>query len=567
MRKVRKRLGEILVESGLLSEDQLVQCLAEQRKSGLKLGDYLITNGIVFEEQIIDCLSAQFQIGKYDSEKFTTGPHLASVLPYSIAFKNQVIPLEKDAFVLKIAMVDPMDINALDMVENHTNMEVEPLICSKSEFNLLLNGIYGIRSEVSETLDDIEWEESAHEKSDQRPETIGVLADSVDAAPVIRMTNSILRQAVQEKASDIHISPDQKRAQVRLRIDGKLHEIPPPPRTMLGGIISRIKILAQMDIANTRIPQDGRFNIQVDSQEINIRASTLPTIYGENLVLRLLYVSAGALPLRKLGLENDDLEKVMKMVRQPYGMFLSVGPTGSGKSSSLYAVLNEISSPETNIITLEDPVEFRMENVRQVQLNRKAGMTFSSGLRSILRQDPNIIMVGEIRDSETAQIATQAALTGHLVLSTLHTNDASSTISRLQNMGIEPFLLSASLLGVAAQRLMRRICSHCVEQYTPLPSVVEYWGLQEYPDPKFSRGRGCSFCMNSGYKGRVGIYEILRVDDQVREMIFSNTSSSEIARILSESGKLRLLKDSAAAKIAQGLTTFEEAMETVVSFK
>jgi type IV pilus assembly protein PilB len=566
VRKVRKRLGEILVEAGLLTDEQIVQCLAEQRKSGLKLGDYLITNGIVFEEQIIECLSTQFQINKYDPEKFNTGPELASVIPYSIAFKNQVIPLEKDAFVLKIAMVDPMDINSLDMVESHTNMEVEPLICSKSEFSLLLNGIYGIRSEMSETIDDIAWEDRS-EKEEQRAETIGVLADSVDAAPVIRMTNAILRQAVQEKASDIHISPDQKKAQVRLRIDGKLHEIPPPPRSLLGGIISRVKILAQMDIANTRIPQDGRFNIQVDNQEINIRASTLPTIYGENLVLRLLYVSAGALPIRKLGLEEDDLEKVMKMVRQPYGMFLSVGPTGSGKSSSLYAILNEIASPETNIITLEDPVEFRMENVRQVQLNRKAGMTFSSGLRSILRQDPNIIMVGEIRDSETAQIATQAALTGHLVLSTLHTNDAASTISRLQNMGIEPYLLSASLLGVGAQRLMRRICSHCSEPYTPPSAVLEFWGLEKHPNPKFSRGRGCSLCMNSGYKGRVGIYEILKVDDDVREMIFSNTSTSEIARRLSEAGKLRLLKTSAAEKIAQGLTTFEEATETVVSFK
>ena len=563
MRKVRKRLGEILVEEELLTEEQLVRSLAEQKKTGLKLGDYLINSGIVFEDQIISALSHQFQIDKYDPEVNTTGPEVASLIPHSMAFKNQLVPLEQDAFVLKIAMVDPLDISALDLVENHTGMEVEPLICSKSEFALLMNGIYGIRSDMDETIGNLGLVEDEH-KEIKGAETIGVLEDSADAAPVIRLTNSILRQAVKEKASDIHISPDQKKAQVRLRIDGKLHEIPPPPRTMLGGIISRIKILAQMDIANTRIPQDGRFNIEVEGQEINIRASTLPTIYGENLVLRLLYVSAGALPLKKLGFEQDDLSKLMHMVRQPYGMFLSVGPTGSGKSSSLYAILNEIATVEANIITLEDPVEFRMENVRQVQLNRRAGMTFSSGLRAILRQDPNIIMVGEIRDNETAHIATQAALTGHLVLSTLHTNNATSTISRLQNMGVEPFLVSASLLGVAAQRLMRRICPHCLEAYEPPPGMVEFWGLQDYPEPRFSRGRGCSLCMNTGYKGRVGIFEILAVDDQVREMIFSSRSSEDIAGELVRAGKLRLLKTSAADKIAQGITTFQEATETVV---
>ena len=566
MRKVRKRLGEILIEAGLLTEEQLVQSLAAQKKSGLKLGDYLIANGIVFEDQIISSLSNQFQIEKYDPEKFSTGPELASIIPHTIAFKNQVVPLGKDAFVLKIAMVDPMDISALDLVESHTNMEVEPLICSKSEFNLLMNGIYGIRSDMDESIEDMVLEETKP-KIEDGAETIDVLDDNIDAAPVIRLTNSILRQAVREKASDIHISPDQKKAQVRLRIDGKLHEIPPPPRSMLGGIISRVKILAQMDIANTRIPQDGRFNIEVDNQEINIRASTLPTIYGENLVLRLLYVSAGALPLKNLGLEADDHKKLMHMVSQPYGMFLSVGPTGSGKSSSLYAILNEIATVAANIVTLEDPVEFRMENVRQVQLNRKAGMTFSSGLRSILRQDPNIIMVGEIRDNETAHIATQAALTGHLVLSTLHTNDATSTISRLQNMGIESFLISASLLGVAAQRLMRRICPHCIEPYVPPPGQIEYWGLENHPDPRFSRGKGCSLCMNTGYKGRVGIFEILMIDDQVREMIFSNMSSAEISSTLCDEGKLRLLKTSAAEKIAQGITTFQEATETVVLYQ
>jgi len=562
VKKVRKRLGEMLVETGVLTEEQLTVSLAEQKKSGLYLGDFLISTGVVSEEQIIDMLSQQLSIEKYDSEKYPIGLELAGILPHALAIKNQVVPLRQEAFVLKVAMVDPMNINALDLVESHTNMEVEPLICSKSEFNLLLNGIYGIRSELSEMAGRANETEITMEEKES--ETIGLITDAADAAPVIRMTNSILRQAVQERASDIHISPDQKKAQVRLRIDGRLHEIPPPPRAMLAGIISRIKILGNMDIANTRIPQDGRFNIRVDDQEINIRASTLPTIYGENLVLRLLYVSAGALPLEKLGVEEADLKKVRHLVGQPYGMFLSVGPTGSGKSSSLYAILNEISTPAINVITLEDPVEFRMENIRQVQLNRKAGMTFSSGLRSILRQDPNIIMVGEIRDSETAEIAIQSALTGHLVLSTLHTNDSTSTISRLQNMGIEPFLISASLLGVGAQRLMRRICTNCKETVEPAKGLVEFWGMTDYPDSQFSQGKGCPQCMNSGYKGRVGIYEILVVDDEVREMIIQRASSSEIANRLSAAGKLTLLKESAARKIAAGLTTFQEATDTVL---
>jgi len=552
----------MLVEAELLTEEQLASCLTEQKNSGMFLGDFLITNGIVSEDQIMTMLSDQLQIEKYNPEKHEIGPELAPILPHGIATKNQVVPISKEAFVLKVAMADPMNINALDLIESHTNMEVEPLICSKNEFNLLLNGIYGIRSELSEMLGGLDSTDIDAEEEDR--DTIGIVSDSVDAAPVIRMTNSILRQAVQERASDIHISPDQKKAQVRLRIDGMLHEIPPPPRAMLAGIISRIKILANMDIANTLIPQDGRFNIRVDNQEINIRASTLPTLYGENLVLRLLYVSAGALPLDKLGLEPVDHQRVMHMVKQPYGMYLSVGPTGSGKSSSLYAILNEITSTKINVITLEDPVEFRMENVRQVQLNRKAGMTFSSGLRSILRQDPNIIMVGEIRDAETAEIATQAALTGHLVLSTLHTNDSTSAIGRLQNMGIKPFLISASLLGVGAQRLMRRICPHCKESFEPEKGLLEFWGLENYPAPDFSIGKGCSLCMNSGYKGRVGIFEILVVDDQVREMVVARKTSTEITKAMKEEGKLKLLQESAAEKIAQGITTFQEATDTVL---
>ncbi|MDH3392515.1 MAG: GspE/PulE family protein [Desulfobulbaceae bacterium] len=562
MRRVRKKLGEMLVEAYLLTAEQLDDLLTRQKNSGMKFGDFLIDQGVVTNEVIIELLCDQLQINRYTPEEYEVGPEMAGIIPHDIATKHQIVPLKRDPFVLRIAMVDPLDINALDMVERMADIEVEPLICTESELSLLMNGIYGVRSAVTEVLGDLKEPEF---ETITQAEQLGNIQDIADAAPVVRLVNSILRQAVQEKASDIHISPQQRSAQLRLRIDGKLHEMPPPPQNLFTGIISRIKILAGMDIANTRIPQDGRFNIRVDKQEINLRASTLPTIHGENMVLRLLYVSAGALPLNKLGLRHDDIEKLKKMATQPYGMLLSVGPTGSGKSSSLYAILNEISNPEINIITLEDPVEFRMDNVRQVQLNEKAGMTFASGLRSILRQDPNVIMVGEIRDEETAKIATQAALTGHLVLSTLHTNYSAGAITRLQDMGIAPYLVASSLLGVCAQRLLRRICPHCAEAVTPKPELVSFWGLEDYPDPKFQVGTGCALCMGTGYKGRVGIFEILTVDEEVQEMIIRRTSSAEIAATKHRQGELRMLKDAAALRIAEGLTTFAEATQSVLT--
>jgi len=552
----------MLVDAYLVTDEQLGELLSKQKGSGMKLGDFLIDQGVVTREVIIELLCDQLQISRYTPEEYEVGPELAGIISHDVATKHQLVPLKREPFVLKIAMVDPLDINALDMVERMADIEVEPLICTESELSLLVNGIYGVRSAVTEVLGELEEPEF---DSVTPVDQIGNIQDIADAAPVVRLVNSILRQAVQEKASDIHISPQQRAAQLRLRIDGKLHEMPPPPQNLFSGIISRLKILAGMDIANTRIPQDGRFNIRVDKQEISFRASTLPTIHGENMVLRLLYVSAGALPLGKLGLQQEDITKLRKMARQPYGMLLSVGPTGSGKSSSLYAILNEISSAEVNVITLEDPVEFRMDNVRQVQLNERAGMTFASGLRAILRQDPNVIMVGEIRDEETAKIATQAALTGHLVLSTLHTNYSAGAITRLQDMGIEPYLIASSLLGVCAQRLLRRICPHCAAPFTPKPELVSFWGLDDYPNPKFQVGKGCALCMATGYKGRVGIFEILIVDEEVQEMIIRQTSSAEIASTLHRQGKLRFLKEAAALRIAEGLTTFEEATQSVLT--
>lgn len=554
----------MLVDSGLLTKEALSEALQGQRNSDMRLGDYLIAKEIISESQIIDLLSEQLQIKKFDPNEFVVSFDLAKVLPHDIAVKYSLVPLAMDDFVLTVTMTDPMDLQALDLIEKLCNIEVEPIICSKSQLNLLMNGIYGIRSDVGHIVSEMDGAVGVNDDEIISTENIGDLQDMADAAPIIRLVNSILRQAVSEKASDIHISPEKDRAQVRLRIDGKLHEVPPPPKSTLAGIVSRIKILANMDITTTRVPQDGRFNIQVDNQEISIRVSTLPTTYGENLVMRLLFISTGAIPLEKLGLLDHDLHTLLRLAKQPYGMILSAGPTGSGKSSTLYAILQKLISPEINVITLEDPVEYRMSGARQVQLNAKAGMTFASGLRSILRQDPDTIMVGEIRDSETAMIATQAALTGHLVLSTLHTNDSASAVTRLENMGVEPFLISSSLLGVCAQRLIRKVCSHCRTPLVPSQTILDYWNIPADHQGNFQKGPGCAYCMQSGYKGRVGIYEILTVDDEVRECIIRGASSTEITNSLQASGKLTILRDVALLRVLEGVTTFEEAAKTVL---
>jgi len=393
---------------------------------------------------------------------------------------------------------------------------------------------------------------------------VSSLHDKAEEAPVVRLVNSILSQAVREGASDVHISPERDYVQVRFRVDGKLHELPAPPKSMILLIISRLKILANMDISVSRIPQDGRFTVKMDEKEINIRASTIPTIYGENMVLRLLDTSGGVLSLEHLGMADSDIKKLEPIIYKPYGMILSTGPTGSGKSTTLYSILKRINQSDINIITLEDPVEYRIDKIRQIQLNRKAGMTFAGGLRSIMRQDPDVIMVGEIRDPETASIAVQSALTGHRVLSTVHTNDAAGAITRFIDMGIEPFLVSSVMLVSIAQRLVRKVCPYCQKPYQPPQPALEFWGLDKVADAKFLQGNGCFNCMDKGYKGRTGIYEVLIIDDMVQDMILKRKSSQEIARAARQIGTLRTLKEDAAAKALLGVTTLEEAASAVM---
>ncbi|MEA1935968.1 MAG: GspE/PulE family protein [Thermodesulfobacteriota bacterium] len=567
--RIRKKLGEILIDAELLTEVQLGRALNDQKGTGLRLGQYLIQNNIVREDQLIDLLSKQLKINKYDPDIYPSNPDLAGLIPLDIAQKNKVVPLKKKTDLLTIAMFDPMDINVLDTVEFIANMEVEPVVCSEREINQLISLTYGMQSgllEELEKMEDVQIDVEPEPSDETGMEYIQVssLQDLAEEPPIIRLVNSIIAQAVREGASDIHISPEVQTVQLRFRLDGKLNEVPSPPKAMILPIISRIKILANMDIAVSRIPQDGRFTVKIEGKEINIRVSSIPTIYGENLVLRLLDMSTGVYTLDGLGMSLEDMEKIRSTIIKPYGMILSTGPTGSGKSTSLYSIIKEINQPDINIITLEDPVEYRVAKIRQIQLNRKAGMTFAGGLRSILRQDPDVIMVGEIRDGETAGIATQAALTGHKVLSTVHTNDAAGAITRLLDMGLEPFLVASVLLVSFAQRLVRTICPYCRETYSPPEAALAAWGIDGVENANFHRGKGCPHCMYKGYRGRTGIFEILVNDEMIQEMILKGNSAQEITRVAKESGKLRTLKEDAANKVIQGITTLEEAASTVM---
>jgi type IV pilus assembly protein PilB len=566
--KVKKRLGEILVKNGLLTEEMLKQVLIDQKKTDLKVGQYLIRQGIVQEKQIIDLLSEQLNIKKYHMNDFPLDLELVRYIPIEIAQKNQVVPLKIKGNLLMVAIVDPLEITILDSIEKLNNMEVEPVICSEAEINQLINSMYGMQSDLGDIIGTMEVDSKVEEESDNKDEVqVASLQDMAGEALVVRLTNSIFAQAIRDKASDIHISPQQATVQLRYRIDGKLIEMPSPPKSLFLSVIARVKILAGMDITVSRIPQDGRFTLKIEKKEINVRVSSIPTIHGENIVMRLLDMGAGIYTLNRLGMNAEDMEKIENICLKPYGMILSTGPTGSGKSTSLYAILNSINKPDINIITLEDPVEYRINDIRQVQLNRKAGMTFASGLRSILRQDPDVIMVGEIRDAETAAVSVQAAQTGHRLLSTVHTNDAAGVITRFIDMGIEPFLISSVLIVSFAQRLVRTICPYCKENYNPSASALASFGITtaEANNANFQHGKGCSQCKNTGYKGRTGIFEVLVNDEIIQDMIIKQRPSPEITRAAVAAGKLKTLKEDAAQKVIQGITTLEEAASAVMA--
>jgi len=564
---MHERFCEVLVSTGLLTREQMQAALEEQRESGLKLGELLLRKGLLRESQLVQLISSHLRIERFDAESFSDNERLKTILPASLAKKHHLVPLSMDARSVKVAMTDPLDVPSLDAVERHTNREAAPVICTEQELCDLMFMVYNISSELDEGLGKAELTIDVESETELPEQDITVfsLQGLAEEAPVVRLVNSILTRAVRVGASDVHISPEKKYVQVRYRVDGKLRHVPAPPRSYFLPVVSRIKILAGMDIAITRTPQDGRFTFRIDEREIHVRVSCLPTIHGENVVLRLLEISGKNQNLDDLGLSTADKAKLLRAINKAWGMILSTGPTGSGKSTTLYALLRILNQPDVNIVTLEDPVEYRVEKVRQVQLNRKAGMTFASGLRSILRQDPDVVMVGEVRDSETANIAVQAALTGHKLLSTLHTNDASGAITRMVEMGVEPFLISSTLLIAMAQRLVRRVCPHCKEPYEPPEEALAAMGLKGVKNAAFFRGQGCQRCHETGFSGRIGIFEILEIDTEVQNRILRRESAQQITRFAVQSGRLKTLRQDAATKAARGLTTLEEAGSAVIT--
>ncbi|MGI6091444.1 MAG: type II secretion system ATPase GspE [Veillonellaceae bacterium] len=551
MFKGRKRLGNLLIEAGIITKEQLDKALSVQQKTNERLGRVLLNLGYVSEDSMIEVLEFQLGVPHVDLANLPITKEVAAAIPVSLAERYQIIPIKREGKKLTLAMVDPTNFYAIDDVRMVTNCEIDTVIAAEREIMRAISQAYGVQDLVDKAVNKL------------KPEDYQTMTEfqTADDAPIISLVNSLFSQAVRERASDIHIEPQDKTLRVRFRIDGILREISSFTKDIYAAIVSRIKIMAEMDIAEKRLPQDGRIKIRDAGRDIDIRVSTLPTILGEKVVMRILDKKAVILDISKLGFSSDNLYRYRRLFSQSYGMILVTGPTGSGKTTTLYSTLSEISSPEKNVITVEDPVEYRVDGINQVQVNPKAGLTFASGLRSILRQDPNIVMVGEIRDGETADIAVRAALTGHLVLSTLHTNDAPGAITRLTDMGVEPFLVASSVLGVIAQRLVRLICPECRKSYTLEPDSVERLFLGLAPDQPITlyHGSGCASCGYTGYHGRIAIHEVMPVSTQIRELINKGASSDKFATIAKQEGMLSMREDG-INKAIQGLTTVAEVM-------
>lgn len=551
----RKRLGDILLLAGVISQDQVQKALDLQKQKGIRLGKALIQMGFITSHDIIKALSEQLNIPYVSLGSYQIDQSVIPLIPENIARANQMVPLFKIAKSLTVAMVDPLDVFAIDEISRKTGLEIEPAVCGEDELNQSLDYYYGSRSSIDEVVQIIQ-EEEPEEAEVEEP----ALKEAAEDAPVIRLVNLIFSQAVKEKASDIHIEPEEDKIQVRYRIDGVLRKFYEQPKNLQGSIISRIKIMSELDIAERRLPQDGRFQMKVDGHDVDVRVSTIPTVNGENIVMRLLDKSNIIAKIEDLGFSPAMLKQFKNLISSPYGIILVTGPTGSGKTTTLYSALHQMNATEKNIMTIEDPIEYRLPNIRQSQVNPKIGLTFAAGLRSFLRQDPDIIMVGEIRDGETATVAVQAALTGHLVLSTLHTNDAPGAISRLIDMGVETFLVSSSLNGVIAQRLVRKICEKCKESYEPGETLLKELRIKSGTEPlKFYRGKGCRACKDIGYSGRMAIFELLLIDRILQEMIVSHASLSKIREYAQKNG-MRSLRMDGLWKASLGLTSIEEVV-------
>jgi len=541
---------DLLLKGSLVTQEQVDKAKEEVKRTGIKLEKALEKLGFITQEDIAKAKADATGVPYMNLEDYLIDVSLTKLIPESVANKYKAVPLFKIMDSLTVAMIDPTDIEALDNIRRIAQVSnVEPVLVSTRSINQILDAYYGEGNSVEEIVKSIENKKSFAKD--------GNLTENAEEAPIIKLVNILIADAVKDRASDIHIEPEAEVLRVRFRIDGILHEVHTLPKKLSNAIISRIKILSNIDIAENRRPQDGKISVKLENKDLDIRVSTFPTVHGENVVMRLLDRSSILLGLKDLGFTKDNLEIFEKTIQQPNGIILVTGPTGSGKTTTLYSALSTISTMEKNIITIEDPVEYELPLIRQTQVNPKAEITFSNGLRSILRQDPDVIMVGEIRDKETAEVAIQASLTGHLVFSTLHTNDAPSSLTRLIDMGLEPFLISSSLILIVAQRLVRKICPKCKEEYSPSPAALKDLGLDGLT--KFFRGKGCNNCKNSGFSGRIGIFEVLVLNEALRKLVEERKSADMIKKKAIELG-MKSLREDGLDKARGGLTTIEEIL-------
>ena len=569
-----QRLGDLLVKEKVITQEQLEQATKLQKESHTRLASALVKLGFLSDEDVTNFLSRQYGVPAINLSYFEIDPAVVKLIPYETAKRYQILPLSRVGASLTIAMVDPTNVFAMDDIKFMTGFNIEPVVASESSIIEGIDKSYGTSKEeeleqVMQSMNDIGEAADVEVQSEEQELELKELEKAADEAPIVKLVNLVLTDAVKRGASDIHMEPYEKEFRVRFRIDGVLQLIMNPPLKLKDAITSRLKIMAKLDISEKRLPQDGRIMLKMQiggkKKQLDFRVSTLPTLWGEKIVLRLLDKENLRLDMTKLGFEPESLVKFEKAILKPYGMVLVTGPTGSGKTNTLYSAISQLNQPDTNIMTAEDPVEFQLGGVNQVQMKEQIGLNFAAALRAFLRQDPNIILVGEIRDFETAEIAIKAALTGHLVLSTLHTNGAPETITRLMNMGIEPFLVATSVHLICAQRLVRRICKDCAEpvEMPPQALIDEGYTPEEAKTVQIMKGKGCATCNKTGYKGRTGLYEVMEVDDEIRELVLVGASAVELKKKAIERGMITLRR-SGLMKVAQGWTTLEEvARETI----
>lgn len=557
------RLGDLLISAGVIRPEQLNDALAIQKKTRERLGDVLINNGIITEQQLIEALQMQLGVDFVDLTAVSIPLELARFVPRSIAKKYCVVPVKLQKDELYVAMSDPLNFEAQEEVKSASHKQVVPMIATRRAVEQAIATLYGNEG-TARAIEEMKREAGSNQ-ADIVPVQMSKAVDNGAAeAPTIRFVNSVIERAITERASDIHLEPQEGEMVVRMRIDGVLRRIFTVPANLQATVIARLKIMGGMNIAERKIPQDGRAMVTAKDKEIDLRISSIPTIYGEKIVLRLLDKSSGHINRKTIGLEGEDEKKYDRLLKNSSGVILIVGPTGSGKSTTMCAMIQELCNEQTNIMTLEDPVEYNIPGTNQCQINEKTGMTFAAGLRSILRQDPDVISVGEIRDGETASIAVRAAITGHLVISTLHTNDAVSTISRLVDIGVEPYMISSALRGVVSQRLVRKICPQCRKAYTPTEEEKRTVGIAENEDVTFYKGEGCQECGRTGYRGRRGVFEILTLDAALRREVANNASSEELTKTALENGFVTM-KDNCRRLVLEGVTTVSEAAKAINS--